>query len=46
MKRALAVIAFAMLAACAAQPTKEQSLIDRAIDAMGGAAAGRVKTVT
>src|SRR6476620_7793883 len=37
MKRALAVLAVCMLAACATQQTKEQSLVDRAIDAMGGA---------
>src|SRR4051812_14573677 len=36
-KRALAGLAVCMLGACATQQTKEQSLVDRAIDAMGGA---------
>ena len=37
MKRALALIAVSMLTACAAQQTREQSLVDKALDAMGGA---------
>ena len=37
MKRTLAVLAVSFLAACAAQQTREQSLVDRAVDAMGGA---------
>ena len=37
MKRTLAVFALSFLAACAAQQTREQSLVDRAVDAMGGA---------
>ena len=37
MNRTLAVLAFSLLAGCAAQQTREQSLVDRAVDAMGGA---------
>jgi len=37
MKRALIVCSVVALAGCAAEPTREQSLVNRAADAMGGA---------
>src|SRR4051794_14456453 len=45
MKRALAVLAVCMLGACATQQTKEQSLVNRAAEAMGGAQREAVRTV-
>ena len=36
MKRMLVVLSVFLLAACAAQQTREQSLVGRAVDAMGG----------
>ena len=37
MKRSLALLSVSVLLACAAQQTKEQTLVNRAIDALGGA---------
>ena len=37
MKRSLALLSASILVACAAQQTKEQTLVNRAIDALGGA---------
>jgi glyoxylase-like metal-dependent hydrolase (beta-lactamase superfamily II) len=45
MKRTLVVVAISLLTACAAQPTKEQSLVNRAAEAMGGAQREAVRTV-
>src|SRR5438552_11961348 len=36
MKRSLALLSAAVLLACATPATKEQSLVSRAVDAMGG----------
>ena len=37
MKRSLALLSASILVACAAQQTKEQTLVNRALDALGGA---------
>ena len=37
MKRSLALLSVSVLIGCAAQQTKEQSLVNRALDALGGA---------
>ena len=47
MKRALIVCSVVALAGCAAEPTREQSLVNRAADAMGGAERlAAIKTVS
>jgi glyoxylase-like metal-dependent hydrolase (beta-lactamase superfamily II) len=46
MKRALIVSSVLALAACAAQPTKEQSLVNRAAEAIGGDRWAAVQTVS
>ena len=48
MKRYAALLAIAtVLVSCAAGPAREQSLVQRALDAMGGAdALARVKTLS
>ena len=46
MKRTLAVLAVSLLAACAAQQTREQSLVNRAGEALGGAQRDAVRTVS
>ena len=45
MKRMLAVFAVSLLAACAAPQTREQTLVGRAVDAMGGADWRRTRSV-
>src|SRR5437588_7878678 len=46
MKRTLAVLAISWLAAGAAQQTREQSLVNRAGEALGGAQRDAVRTVS
>src|SRR3954469_21745066 len=46
MKRTLVVVAISLLTACAAQQTKEQSLVNRAAEAVGGPQREAVRTVT
>jgi glyoxylase-like metal-dependent hydrolase (beta-lactamase superfamily II) len=45
MKRALVVIALFLLAACATEVTREQSLVNRAAEALGGPQREAVRTV-
>src|SRR3954467_15931081 len=45
MKRTLVVVAISLLTACAAQQTKEQSLVNRAAEAVGGPQREAVRTV-
>jgi glyoxylase-like metal-dependent hydrolase (beta-lactamase superfamily II) len=46
MKQTFAVLAFSLLAACAMQQTREQSLVDRAAEAIGGDKWAAVQTVS